>query len=45
MSINSNSNINKNSIKDDLELAEIESEQELPLEILEKRRKGQLRTG
>ena len=45
MSLNPNSNINKNSLKDDLELAEIESEQELPLEILEKRRKGQLRTG
>jgi cobalt-precorrin-5B (C1)-methyltransferase len=45
MSLNPNPNINKNSIKDDLELAEIESEQELPLEILEKRRKGQLRTG
>jgi cobalt-precorrin-5B (C1)-methyltransferase len=45
MSVNSNPNINKNSIKDDLELAEIESEQELPLEILEKRRKGLLRTG
>jgi cobalt-precorrin-5B (C1)-methyltransferase len=45
MSINSNPNINKNSIKDDLDLAEIESEQELPLEILEKKRKGQLRTG
>ncbi len=45
MSLNPNPNINKNSIKDDLELAEIESEQELPLEILDKRRKGQLRTG
>ena len=45
MSKNSNLNTNKNSIKDDLELAEIESEQELPLEILEKRRKGLLRTG
>lgn len=45
MSLNPNPNFNKNSIKDDLELAEIESEQELPLEILEKRRKGQLRTG
>ena len=45
MSKNSNLNINKNSIKDDMDLAEIESEQELPLEILEKRRKGLLRTG
>lgn len=45
MSLNPNPNSNKNSIKDDLELAEIESEQELPLEIVEKRRKGQLRTG
>ena len=45
MSKNSNPNINKNSIKDDIDLAEIESEQELPLEILEKRRKGLLRTG
>jgi cobalt-precorrin-5B (C1)-methyltransferase len=45
MSQNSNFNINNNSIKDDVDLAEIESEQELPLEILEKRRKGLLRTG
>ena len=45
MSKNSNLNINKNSKKDDVELAEIESEQELPLEIVEKRRKGLLRTG
>jgi cobalt-precorrin-5B (C1)-methyltransferase len=45
MSKNSKLNINKNSSKDDVELAEIESEQELPLEILEKRRKGLLRTG
>ncbi len=45
MNKNSNPNINKDSIKDDIDLAEIESEQELPLEILEKRRRGLLRTG
>jgi cobalt-precorrin-5B (C1)-methyltransferase len=45
MSKNYDHNITKNSIKDDIDLAEIESEQELPLEILEKRRKGLLRTG
>jgi cobalt-precorrin-5B (C1)-methyltransferase len=45
MNKNSNPTINKDSVKDDIDLAEIESEQELPLEILEKRRKGLLRTG
>jgi cobalt-precorrin-5B (C1)-methyltransferase len=46
MNKNSNFNISNNQIKDDdIILAEIESEQELPLEILEKRRKGLLRTG
>ncbi|MGE5862449.1 MAG: cobalt-precorrin-5B (C(1))-methyltransferase [Nitrososphaerales archaeon] len=45
MSKNSDPNFNKNSIKDDIDLAEIESEQELPLDILEKRRKGLVRTG
>ena len=46
MNKNSNFNISNNQIKDDdIILAEIESEQELPWEILEKRRKGLLRTG
>jgi cobalt-precorrin-5B (C1)-methyltransferase len=46
MNKNSNFNISNNQIKDDdIILAEIESEQELPLEILEKRKKGLLRTG
>jgi cobalt-precorrin-5B (C1)-methyltransferase len=46
MNKNSNFNISNSQIKDDdIILAEIESEQELPLEILEKRRKGLLRTG
>jgi cobalt-precorrin-5B (C1)-methyltransferase len=45
MNKNSNFNVGDNSIKGDIELAELESEQELPSEILEKRRKGLLRTG
>ena len=44
MSIDSNLKID-NSIKDDLKLAEMEAESELSLEILEKRKKGLLRTG
>ena len=44
MSVDSNLKID-NSIKDDLKLAEMEAESELSLEILEKRKKGLLRTG
>ncbi|HEX5185598.1 MAG TPA: cobalt-precorrin-5B (C(1))-methyltransferase [Nitrososphaeraceae archaeon] len=41
-----NFHIDKNSINDDdMDLAEIEAEQGLPLDILEKRKKGTLRTG
>jgi cobalt-precorrin-5B (C1)-methyltransferase len=40
-----NFHTDNNSTNDDMDLAEIESEQGLPLDILEKRKKGQLRTG
>ncbi|MGE0243053.1 MAG: cobalt-precorrin-5B (C(1))-methyltransferase [Nitrososphaeraceae archaeon] len=40
-----NFHIDNNSTSDDMDLAEIESEQGLPLDIIEKRKKGQLRTG
>ncbi len=45
MSIDSNLKINNSIKEDDLKLAEMEAESELSLEILEKRKKGLLRTG
>lgn len=45
MSIDSNLKIDNNTKEDDLKLAEMEAESELSLEILEKRKKGLLRTG
>ncbi len=45
MSVDSNLKIDKNTKEDDLKLAEMEAESELSLEILEKRKKGLLRTG
>jgi cobalt-precorrin-5B (C1)-methyltransferase len=45
MSVDSNLKIDNNTKEDDLKLAEMEAESELSLEILEKRKKGLLRTG
>jgi cobalt-precorrin-5B (C1)-methyltransferase len=45
MSIDSNLKIDNNTKEDDLKLVEMEAESELSLEILEKRKKGLLRTG
>ena len=45
MSIDSNLKIDNSIKEDDLKLAEMEAESELSLEILEKRKKGLLRTG
>jgi len=45
MSIESNLKIDNHTKEDDLKLAEMEAESELSLEILEKRKKGLLRTG
>ena len=45
MSVDINLKIDNNTKEDDLKLAEMEAESELSLEILEKRKKGLLRTG
>jgi cobalt-precorrin-5B (C1)-methyltransferase len=45
MSVDSNLKIDNNTKEDDLKLAEMEAESELSLEILEKLKKGLLRTG
>jgi len=45
MNHGTNSHVDINSSNDHMDLAEIESEQGLPIDILEKRKKGQLRTG
>jgi cobalt-precorrin-5B (C1)-methyltransferase len=45
MSVDSNLKIDNSTKEDDLKLAEMEAESELSLEILEKRKKGLLRTG